>query len=88
LSSFDIIALKEFLELERKLEGEIRGKNKNQNIEIPSSTSPIPTHSKILERPKEPEPYECCGNGCHNCVWIGYWEKLQEYENGVKKSKS
>jgi hypothetical protein len=30
--------------------------------------------------PVEPALHECCGNDCANCVWIQYWEKLQEWE--------
>ncbi len=29
--------------------------------------------------PREPEPGECCGNGCANCVFVDYWEQLTEY---------
>ena len=38
----------------------------------PTTSRPAP--------PAEPEPYECCGNGCDNCVWTVYFEKLAEYE--------
>jgi hypothetical protein len=35
--------------------------------------------------PKEPDPHECCGNGCENCVWTTYFERLAEYEESVKR---
>jgi hypothetical protein len=35
----------------------------------------------IPRKPEEPKDGECCGNDCHRCVWIEYWEKLEEYNN-------
>lgn len=29
--------------------------------------------------PKMPEPYECCGNGCDDCVWERYFEENTAY---------
>lgn len=40
-----------------------------------------PFHNELLslpEPPNEPEEYECCGNGCINCVWEVY-NKKHEY---------
>ncbi len=31
-------------------------------------------------RPKEPELNMCCGCSCKNCVWIVYYNKLEEFE--------
>lgn len=36
------------------------------------------------EKPEEPHESECCGNGCQDCVWVTYWEALQEWENAKK----
>jgi hypothetical protein len=30
--------------------------------------------------PQEPEPWECCQNGCDPCVYDRYWEALSRYE--------
>ena len=31
-------------------------------------------------RPNEPDPMECCGNGCNDCVWTEYSERIAEWE--------
>lgn len=31
-------------------------------------------------RPTEPEPDDCCGRGCAECVWTSYWEELKAFE--------
>ena len=33
-----------------------------------------------LDEPRKPDPEECCGNGCVNCVKVIYYEKLDEFE--------
>jgi hypothetical protein len=33
--------------------------------------------------PREPEPWECCQNGCEPCVYDGYFESLARYEQAL-----
>lgn len=33
-----------------------------------------------VSKPVEPRPEECCGNDCQLCVWVVYWEQLQDWE--------
>lgn len=35
--------------------------------------------------PAQPDPAECCGNDCPNCVWVQFWEKEQAYERAVAR---
>ena len=28
-------------------------------------------------------PVTCCGNGCANCVWLEYFDKVEAYEKQV-----
>lgn len=37
-----------------------------------------------LQPPKMPEAYECCGNGCNDCVWDTYFKKQAEYLKAKK----
>mmetsp|Transcript_9501 Transcript_9501/g.16241 ORF Transcript_9501/g.16241 Transcript_9501/m.16241 type:complete len:113 (+) Transcript_9501:182-520(+) len=40
-------------------------------------------HLNVLERPEEPGAEDCCGNGCMNCVWTQYYERLRAYEEAT-----
>ena len=35
-------------------------------------------------KPEQPGPYECCGNGCDNCVVDVYHTNLDNYKKGLK----
>jgi hypothetical protein len=37
-----------------------------------------------LEKPTEPEEYECCGKGCNPCVWDRYDTKVKDFENTIE----
>jgi hypothetical protein len=34
-----------------------------------------------LREPREPEPEECCGDGCSPCVYDTYDMKMEKYED-------
>ena len=38
------------------------------------------TNKQINTRPEEPDPSDCCGNGCNDCVWTEYSERVAEWE--------
>lgn len=37
----------------------------------------------ITHKPQEPDPDECCGRGCVQCVWTTYTQALHEYQAAV-----
>ena len=65
--------MRAFMELEARLNQksaqiQSEGKNKKEEKKI------------VEEKPVEPEPYECCGNGCADCVWVDYWQRLEQWK--------
>ncbi|GMI21035.1 hypothetical protein TeGR_g761 [Tetraparma gracilis] len=50
---------------------------------LPARSLRLSDPNQPIPRPKEPENEECCGSDCPNCVWIQYWERLQDYERRV-----
>jgi hypothetical protein len=38
-----------------------------------------------LEKPVEPEEYECCGKGCNPCTWDRYDKKVRNVEDLINK---
>ena len=61
-----------FAELEMKLRRK-KGASQPGVVSVVGGEAP-------LTKPSEPDPMECCGNDCANCVWIVYWEKLQTWQ--------
>ena len=39
---------------------------------------------KIKTPPKKPEIWECCGDGCPNCVWVTYFKEYEKYQKTNK----
>ena len=44
-----------------------------------------PVRRCYSDMPQPPDDSACCGNGCQDCVWIRYWDELQDYERKQKK---
>jgi hypothetical protein len=34
---------------------------------------------------QEPDPDECCNQGCETCVWTVYWEEQRQYQREAAK---
>ncbi|CBJ31840.1 expressed unknown protein [Ectocarpus siliculosus] len=74
------LMMEEFAALERKL-----GSTQQASA---GGAQPVGQSSRLrntLTKPEEPEAEECCGNGCATCVWIGYWEELQAWEEAGRE---
>jgi hypothetical protein len=41
----------------------------------------------LIPKPNQPQNNECCGSECPDCVWIQYWEEMNEWEALQKESK-
>ena len=58
----------------------------SESLSTPSSlSSSSSSTAALLEKPVEPSPSECCGNGCKDCVWESYYDKLCLYEEQQEK---
>ncbi len=53
---------------------------------LPKEFNKLSVSEKLvcLEKPTEPEEYECCGKGCNPCVWDKYDTKLKEFEEAIQ----
>ena len=40
-----------------------------------------------MDEPIEPDPDDCCGNGCQVCVWDLYYEQLEKYQQYRQKQQ-
>ena len=52
---------------------------------VKADMCPSKSHKSIdlPQRPKEPEPYECCGRGCDPCIFDYYAAALARWEQRV-----
>lgn len=75
-----------------RLEAQLRAKKRQEQNAAASPPGPrggpkIPQQAPppydikplLRTKPEAPEPYECCGNSCENCVWTVYWEELEQW---------
>lgn len=42
---------------------------------------------KLPKKPVEPNPSECCGRDCENCVYVYYEKALKRWEEKIAKIK-
>jgi len=59
----------------------------HQSCRLLSSSNGTKSLRPEPTRPLEPDPEECCGQGCQNCVWTLYFDKLAEYEQALAEWK-
>ncbi|CAB1097288.1 unnamed protein product [Ectocarpus sp. CCAP 1310/34] len=74
------VMMEEFAALERKL-----GSTQQASAGAAQPDGQSSRVRNTLTKPEEPEAEECCGNGCATCVWIGYWEELQAWEEAERE---
>eukprot|EP00186_Timspurckia_oligopyrenoides_P000164 CAMPEP_0182445742 /NCGR_PEP_ID=MMETSP1172-20130603/3763_1 /TAXON_ID=708627 /ORGANISM="Timspurckia oligopyrenoides, Strain CCMP3278" /LENGTH=117 /DNA_ID=CAMNT_0024641561 /DNA_START=1 /DNA_END=354 /DNA_ORIENTATION=+ len=58
----------------------------NENDETQLNQDEFKSKILLASPPKEPEPYECCGNGCEPCVWTLYFNELAIYTELQQKT--
>lgn len=51
------------------------------------STADTNKSENFPPRPKEPDPYECCGRGCDPCIFDYYAKALARWERKVAELK-
>ena len=39
--------------------------------------------AELPPKPEEPDPSECCGRGCENCVYIYYERALEKWREKI-----
>ncbi len=44
-------------------------------------------NTEFPPKPTEPDPSECCGRGCENCVYVYYEKALKKWEKKVEEIK-
>ncbi|CAM9709611.1 unnamed protein product [Chrysoparadoxa australica] len=82
--------MEEFAALEASLAASKGGKTSKKSW-VPSGDASLAADSlrsmkarvpggPVKSKPIEPHENACCGNGCHECVWVVYWRELQEWE--------
>jgi hypothetical protein len=49
----------------------------------PDPSCAVPADDPPPRRPEEPDPADCCGEGCVPCVYDRYDEALQRYREAL-----
>lgn len=63
---------------EQELPKQLQGPQRPQEARKNADGWPV----DVDGRPLEPDPMTCCGNDCHNCVWIQFDEQMGKFERG------
>jgi hypothetical protein len=45
----------------------------------PAAAADPPRRTELPPRPPEPDPRECCGRGCVNCIFVYYEQALERW---------
>jgi hypothetical protein len=65
--------------------GNVANAKDKQGVQPPANPTPQHSANHLEDRPPVmPDPSECCGNSCRDCVFVQYWEQVGACVGGLR----